>query len=170
MRKTRRLALFSMVTGATIALDQITKAWARTALSHRPVTLLGGMVRLAHSENVGAFMGLGAGLPPALRTLIFSVFAGVILIGVAVYTFTSRDLAPVGVVATSLLVAGGLGNLIDRVTREGAVTDFLNVGLGPVRTGVFNVADLAIVVGSVCLILFSWRGAPHPEESPDAAG
>jgi 2-iminobutanoate/2-iminopropanoate deaminase len=48
----------------------------------------------------------------------------------------------------ALFVAGGVSNWIDRVT-QGRVVDFLNVGVGPVRTGVFNVADLAIMVGAV---------------------
>jgi signal peptidase II len=69
-------------------------------------------------------------------------------------------------VATSLLVAGGLGNLVDRITRQGAVTDFLNIGVGQVRTGVFNVADLAIVLGVALLILSSRLGEQRLETSP----
>jgi signal peptidase II len=123
-------------------------------------------VRLAHSENVGAFMGLGASLPPASRTLIFGVFAAVLLISVTAYAFTAPNMRRLGVVATSLLVAGGLGNLVDRITRQGAVTDFLNIGVGQVRTGVFNVADLAIVLGVALLILSSRLGEQRLETSP----
>lgn len=157
---TSRLAYLCAITGATVGLDQATKALARAQLAARPpVALLGGVVRLAYSENAGAFMGLGSALPPQWRTLFFSIFSALLLVGTTAYVLTARDLTPTGVVAASLLVAGGLGNLIDRIAHRGRVTDFLNVGIGPVRTGVFNVADLAIVLGVVGLMLPLWRAS-----------
>jgi signal peptidase II len=149
-----------VVAGVTVGLDQLTKAAARAWLAPRPpITLLGGVVRLAHSQNVGAFMGMGSALPPLWRTLLFGVFAGVLLIGVAAYVFAAPDLVPSDVAAASLLVGGGLGNLIDRITQQGIVTDFLNVGIGRLRTGVFNVADLAIVLGVLGMTIPLWRAA-----------
>jgi len=56
--------------------------------------------------------------------------------------------------AAALVCSGGLGNLIDRIGRHGYVTDFLNVGIGPVRTGIFNVADFALMIGVVLLFMF----------------
>jgi signal peptidase II len=52
-----------------------------------------------------------------------------------------------------LLLAGGVGNLIDRVSQNGFVTDFISVGVGPLRTGIFNVADVAVTFGAVALVL-----------------
>jgi signal peptidase II len=52
-------------------------------------------------------------------------------------------------VSVALIVGGGVSNLIDRLRYGGYVVDFLNVGIGPVRTGIFNVADMAIMVGVV---------------------
>lgn len=148
MSTPRRLALFSIVTTLVVALDQLTKTVARAYLAPRPsISLLGNVVRLTHSENVGAFLGLGAALPPAARTLILGVFAALLLVAVTAYLFAAPGLAQLDVVAASLLVAGGMGNLIDRALRGGRVTDFISVGIGPLRTGIFNVADVAIVVG-----------------------
>ncbi len=144
-----RLLLFGLITGVTVALDQITKALARTYLAPRPpISLWGNLVRLRYTENTGAFLGLGAGLPPRARMLIFAVFAGLLLVGVIVYLLTAPGLLRTEVVAGSLIVAGGLGNLIDRITRGGRVSDFLNLGIGPVRTGVFNLADLVLMIGA----------------------
>jgi signal peptidase II len=56
--------------------------------------------------------------------------------------------------AVVLLLAGGIGNLIDRLFHGGLVIDFLNVGIGPLRTGIFNVADVAIMAGFGILILY----------------
>jgi signal peptidase II len=53
----------------------------------------------------------------------------------------------------ALVAGGGLGNLVDRFRLRGYVIDFMNLGLGPVRTGVFNVADVAIVAGVILLVL-----------------
>jgi signal peptidase II len=143
-----RLMLFSVVTVLGVALDQLTKAAARAYLASRPpIVLLDGIMRLAHSENTGAFLGLGATLPPAVRTLLFGIFAAALLAVVTVYLFTARDLTRLGVVAASLLVAGGLGNLIDRMVWDGRVTDFVSLGIGPLRTGIFNIADVFILAG-----------------------
>jgi lipoprotein signal peptidase len=58
------------------------------------------------------------------------------------------------VLAVSLFVAGGIGNLMDRIFHGGSVADFLNVGVGPLRTGIFNIADVAIMGGVLVLIFF----------------
>ncbi len=59
--------------------------------------------------------------------------------------------------AVALILAGGMGNLIDRVLQDGVVVDFINVGIGPVRTGIFNVADVAITSGVIILLAESMR-------------
>ncbi len=70
--------------------------------------------------------------------------------------------------AVVLLLAGGIGNLIDRLFHGGLVIDFLNVGIGPVRTGIFNVADMAIMAGFGILILYRGPSADASAAS-DAA-
>ena len=64
---------------------------------------------------------------------------------------------PLQILALSLICSGGVGNLLDRVRYDGHVTDFLNIGIGPVRTGIFNVADVALMAG-FALYAFQWRG------------
>ena len=63
-----------------------------------------------------------------------------------------------------LFLAGGVSNLIDRVTL-GRVIDFLNVGIGPLRTGIFNIADMAIIAGVVILIVEGVRKTYTPAVS-----
>ena len=55
-----------------------------------------------------------------------------------------------GLIAVALFASGGASNLIDRLVR-GSVIDFMNVGVGPVRTGIFNVADVAVMAGAALL-------------------
>jgi signal peptidase II len=79
------------------------------------------------------------------------------LVGASLF---ARRLGPARFVALSLVAGGGISNLIDRFLYDGRVTDFLNVGIGSLRTGIFNLADMAILAGALLLILR--RGAPTP--------
>jgi signal peptidase II len=163
----RRLGLLSLIAGVGVALDQLTKVLARVYLAPRPpIVLLGGVVRLTYDENPGAFLGLGSELPAEVRVVLFGVFAGLLLLGTGAYVLASGDLTPGEVAAVSLLVGGGLGNLVDRVLRDGRVTDFANVGIGRLRTGIFNLADVLIMAGIGWLLV---EFALHPRQREDVA-
>lgn len=73
----------------------------------------------------------------------------------------ARGLAHWQVVGLSLIASGGIGNWIDRLTNDGRVTDFLNVGIGSLRTGIFNVADMALVIGVALYFLGTSSRAPQ---------
>jgi signal peptidase II len=60
--------------------------------------------------------------------------------------------------ALALVLGGGSSNLIDRFVNDGYVVDFINLGAGPIRTGIFNVADVAITAGVLLLLVQGWRG------------
>jgi signal peptidase II len=64
-----------------------------------------------------------------------------------------RDLRPLGILGGSLIVGGGFSNLVDRIFNRGIVVDFMNMGVGGLRTGIFNVADVAIMAGVGLLLL-----------------
>ncbi|NKE71794.1 signal peptidase II [Candidatus Manganitrophus noduliformans] len=148
---------------ATVGLDRITKVIARDRLeSAPPISLFGGIVRLDYVENPGAFLGLGSGLSETTRFWIFSVLVGGFLVGLFLYVLIYRRLSVIEVAAFSLILGGGLGNLIDRVLYD-YVIDFLVVGIGRLRTGVFNVADLAITAGVGLLFLRQVRSARRQE-------
>jgi signal peptidase II len=69
-------------------------------------------------------------------------------------------------VGLALFVAGGISNWIDRATN-GSVVDFLNIGVGWLRTGVFNVADVAIMLGAGIFVLAELRrNARKPPPTP----
>lgn len=148
---------------ATVGLDRITKVIARDRLeSAPPISLFGGIVRLDYVENPGAFLGLGSGLSETTRFWIFSILVGGFLVGLFLYVLINRRLSVIEVAAFSLILGGGLGNLIDRVLYH-YVIDFLVVGIGRLRTGVFNVADLAITAGVGLLFLRQIRSARRQE-------
>jgi len=83
--------------------------------------------------------------------LIFSVATGVLLAGMTMMAIRGRWQGA-RLLGVALIVAGGASNWIDRLVI-GSVVDFLNVGIGPVRTGIFNVADVAIMLGVMLIVL-----------------
>lgn len=148
---------------ATVGLDRITKVIARERLEPGPsISFFGGIVRLFYVENTGAFLGLGSGLSETTRFWLFTLLVGGFLLGLLLYILWSSYLSLLEVIGFSLILGGGLGNLIDRVLYD-YVIDFVLVGIGRLRTGVFNVADIAITVG---VGLLFWRSirSPHRQE------
>jgi signal peptidase II len=150
----RGLAL-TMLIVAVVALDQWTKVLVRERLTPYPHSYAGGILSLLHAENEGAFLSLGANLPPATRALIFSGAVSIAVL-LALGMLVTRRVHGIDAVAVALIAAGGVGNLIDRLGRGGRVTDFLYLSVGPLHTGVFNVADVAITGGVVWLLLSSF--------------
>ena len=152
-----RLAL-TIVVLATIGCDRLTKHVASVTLAGEPShSFLGDTVRLVYTENIGGFLSLGASLPPAARTAVFTIATALLLIGMVVFAVRSHWTGW-RLVALALFAAGGASNWIDRAVR-GSVIDFLNVGVGPIRTGIFNVADMAIMLGLAVLLLARRRGS-----------
>jgi len=157
MKKATRIFLISLIAGASVVLDQVAKSFARNKLANiPPIILLDDIIRIYYSENTGAMLGLGANLAPNLRFLLLSVIAGLMLVGLLVFAWRSDSLDLLGISGIGLLVGGGVSNLIDRVIY-GRVIDFMNIGIGNLRTGIFNVADVAIMLGAGVMILWSIR-------------
>ena len=149
----KRLPLMAIM-AITIAIDQWTKHIARMSLATAAPRRF-SILTLLYAENTGAFLSLGANLPPQTRSLIFS---GVVAVALAIGIYalmTNRVGGNADAIAVAFILGGGIGNLIDRVFRGGRVTDFLYMAVGPLHTGVFNVADIAIT-GGVIWLLVSW--------------
>jgi signal peptidase II len=165
MRKLTRLLMVTTLMFTCVGCDQLTKSYARAHLDPGAVASYAhDTLRIVYTENTGAFLSLGASLSPTARAVIFQGGVGLIVLGLLLAALVWRRLRPVQIVALSLLAASGLGNLIDRIFHDGRVTDFLNLGLGHVRTGIFNVADVVGVAGA--LLLLAYRNGPQPAHPP----
>jgi signal peptidase II len=153
-----------------VALDRVTKDFARRTLSQSELrSLLGGVLTLTYAENRGAFLGLGASLPSSLRFAL-SLLANAAIIGWGlVLIVRTAYIGMPRLMSVALLVGGGIGNLIDRVQSGGAVVDFMVLRVGPLQTGVFNVADVAITGGALALAALTfWEGRqPHEQQMPE---
>ena len=161
-----KILLFVLVVG-TIGCDRVTKRFATEFISEAPSqSFLNDFVRLDYAENAGAFLGLGAKWPSWVRAGVFTLGNGLLLVALAVAAIRAQwsGASQIGI---ALFVAGGASNLVDRVLR-GTVVDFLNLGIGPVRTGIFNIADVAIMVGAGLVLFGATRPAPPSPPSIDA--
>jgi signal peptidase II len=148
----RRWGIIVLLPMVTVACDQATKHLAASSFTDViPYSLVGGVVEFLYSENPGAFLGLGSGLHHSTRFWLLTVGVGLLLLVFGAKLV--RATRPPELIGWSLVIGGGLSNLIDRLTRDGRVIDFLRVGIGEHRTGIFNVADAAIVAGLACLFL-----------------
>ena len=145
--------LLACVLAATVGCDRVTKRMAVETLAGSPDrTFLGGTVRILYAENTGGFLQSRRrpSSPWASRRAVFVGATGLLLVAVlAMVVRHRRDAA--SLLGATLFLAGGASNWIDRVAH-GKVVDFLNLGVGPVRTGVFNVADVAILAGLALLL------------------
>jgi signal peptidase II len=80
-----------------------------------------------------------------------------IVSGILGYLLFMPALSHATTIALSLIAGGGFSNLVDRMVYGGHVVDFLNIGYGSLRTGIFNIADVAIMVGATILIVRSQK-------------
>lgn len=155
LRVSGRVTLLLIVL-ATVGCDRVTKHVATTMLAGAPArSYLGNTVRLEYAQNTGGFLSLGAEWPPAARTAFFTIATGLMLALFTVYA-VRQEWDRWSACGITLYVAGGVSNLIDRIAH-GSVVDFLNLGLGSVRTGVFNVADVALMLGGALFVAGEFR-------------
>lgn len=151
---------------ANIGLDQWTKVWARTTLQFQPMkSYWNDFFRLLYVENKGAFLSLGSDLPDFWRTIALHFFPAILLVAITLYAMFSKSLNKWQVIGMSFIIGGGISNVYDRI-EYAAVTDFMNMGLFGVRTGIFNFADVSIMVGLAIMLPFAFQKEPTQEETP----
>ena len=152
-----RVRLVTLILITTLALDHLTK-WAAIVWlkDTAPIIFWGDLFRLQYATNTGAFLSLFGTLSASARFWLLVAFNAAVLSGVGWYIYSRNTITRGNAIALALILAGGVGNLIDRVFRDGVVVDFMNVGINfgqsGIRSGIFNIADLGIVGGLLMLV------------------
>jgi len=150
--------------GALLILDQFTKVLAQHLLKGAgTISYAGDTFRFTYAENTGVFLGLGSRLPEPVRFWLFTLMVGAILAFILFDTLRRDTLDRQRLMAVTLILAGGFGNLIDRVIRGGVVVDFMNMGIGRLRTGIFNVADILITTGALAFVVIEFFASRSAE-------
>jgi signal peptidase II len=149
--------LFLAITALVVLLDQLSKAWILATLRlHEGFSLIDGFFNIVHVRNPGAAFGFLAAAPPLFRYIFFIAVTLAAILLILHYLRVSRIEETSLVSALALILAGAVGNLIDRI-RFGEVVDFLDIYIGAHHWPAFNVADSAISVGAVYLIVILLR-------------
>jgi len=154
----------------TLVSDQFSKYVARRILeSSEQTTLMGGMVTFSLVENRLGFLGIVRDLPAVVQFFFLYIFVGVVLLGCLFILYRLARHNSVHTLPLALVTGGGLSNLFDRLVGDGGVTDFIMIGIGRLQTGIFNVADAYILLGSFVLgfQLFRRTARPAPPRPTD---
>jgi signal peptidase II len=148
-----RSLLILLLVGLNIGCDQLSKKVVRQELSYTDnIKVFTDHITLMKVENSGAFLSVGTELPESVKFILLTLLP-VLVLGAAMFGLLVKTRMPrLVVVGTSFLIGGGLGNLFDRL-RYGSVTDFLHIDFGIFQTGVFNLADVSIMIGISLILL-----------------
>ena len=158
MKKGLKIFLFCLSCLTLISWDRATKNLAKEKLMNKePVSYLHDTFRLEYIENTGAAMSFGDSLPKAASFWLLSILPLVFLLIIFVYVIkNAKSFSFPKMSAFALIIAGGLGNIIDRLLFDRHVSDFMNIGFENIRTGIFNLADVCVTMGAIVL-MFVYR-------------
>jgi signal peptidase II len=153
-----KLILILSIICTVVGCDQSSKYYIKHTLEkYTTYPIVGDLFVLRYTENSGGFLGLGSGLPPDLKPVLFLIIPATVLMLLFIYTLVNsiyKNVLPkIDVFGFCCLIGGGIGNLIDRTVYGGKVIDFMNFGIGELRTGILNVADLAVTLGITIIII-----------------
>lgn len=161
MSRAGRITLFNAIVAAGVVLDQLTKAWARTALAAGDAVFIPGVLNLKLVMNTGAAFSIGSG-----STWVFIIVACVIVAAAEVWAARSTTMPLPLLCSLACVASGGVGNLIDRVFA-GQVTDFFATAF--IDFPVFNVADIFVTCGVIAALIFTLRWDEEAENGDTAA-
>lgn len=154
--KVKRLIkmLFSvLIIFSNISCDQITKNKVRTEIStNETIQVINDNFILTHVENAGAAMSLGENLSPNLKIIVLQVLPLLVMIFLFIYIIKEKKMSKLSMIGISFIIGGGIGNIYDRILYD-SVTDFMYIEFGAFHTGIFNMADVSVVIGVLLLLL-----------------
>ena len=151
-----RVFVVLLIIIANIGCDQVSKRIVRRNVApDQTFSMLNDHLTVTHAENTGAFLSLGDAMPKTAKNILLSVLPLLALAFGFYYTITKRNISKTTLVGLCFVMGGGAGNVFDRIVY-GSVTDFLHIKLGYFQTGIFNLADLSIVTGTLIILFHSF--------------
>ncbi|WP_375578508.1 signal peptidase II [Marivirga tractuosa] len=140
---------------SNISCDQITKNEVRKNISYNErIEVVNDNFVLTKVENTGAALGFGSEFHPTIKLFIFQLLPILVLIYLFYFLYKKEDISKLNFIAITFFIGGGIGNIIDRVLHN-SVTDFMYLELGPLHTGIFNMADVSVTIAAFLFIISS---------------
>lgn len=142
-----RFTFLLIIVALNLGCDQVSKVVARQNIEfYEQIVVIKDRFVLTKVENTGAFLSAGSNLPEFIRIILLTVLPIVVLMYGLFYLYVNRNLPRLLQVGVCFLIGGGMGNIYDRIVY-GSVTDFVHLDLVLFRTGIFNLADVSIMIG-----------------------
>lgn len=139
-----------------IGCDQITKSIVRGHVqSNANIKVITDKITLTNVENSGAFLSVGDSLHSGIKFVLLLLLPLVVLLMGVYFVMTRKNLSPLLIFGICCVIGGGAGNLYDRIIY-GSVTDFIHIDFVIFQTGVFNAADLSIMLGMLLIMVDSF--------------
>lgn len=139
-----------------VGVDQAAKVIVRNNVEpHSYTEIIGSYFTLTKVENTGAFLSLGADASPWVKYTLLMGLPILTLLGMLIYVILKTDMDKVMAICLASIVGGGIGNIYDRIIY-GSVTDFFHIKIGAFQTGIFNIADVSVMVGAGVLVLYGF--------------
>lgn len=153
MNKLIKILFSLIIICSNISCDQITKDKARNEIeTNEIINVIDDNFILTKVENTGAALSLGENLSPQLKVVFLQGIPLLVLLLLFVYIIKEKKMSRINVIAFSFVIGGGIGNIYDRILYN-SVTDFMYVEIGSLHTGIFNMADVSVVVGTLLLLV-----------------
>ena len=152
------LLVVVIISGVNFTADRLTKIYALEHIKGQgTIKVVGNLFIMHYAENDGAFLGFGGSMPAPLKSVLLVLLPSLIVAVAIFYTAFSGNIPPGQLICLSCVIGGGIGNLYDRIFNGGVVIDFLNFGIGGLRTGILNVADLSVTFGALVFVILMIR-------------
>lgn len=137
---------------SNIGCDQLSKNIARNHIDDgEKISVISNYLTLTKVENSGAFLSVGHNLPFLAKTLLLIVLPSLALMALLIFVLHKNRMGLTDTWPMAFIIGGGIGNLYDRIVN-GSVTDFLHMNFHVFQTGIFNMADVSIMIGGVWLL------------------
>ena len=139
-----------------IGCDQVSKKIVRQNINpYQTIHLLSNHLTLTRVENTGAFLSTGDSLPKTAKNILLSLLPLIAIALGLIFILSKQNISNGMLAGFCFVIGGGIGNIFDRIMR-GSVTDFLHVKLGGFQTGIFNMADMSIMIGVAIILIQSF--------------
>ena len=149
---------FLLIIFAIVLVDQMTKGAVQQVLRlNESKSLIEGFLYLTFVENTGGAFGVGGDLHQDIKSYLFNVIPVLFCFYLLFRLWLKRNGPSALVYGYTLLIAGSLGNWLDRV-GPGFVVDFIEIYAFKIKLPAFNIADISITLGVMCLIYYAVKG------------
>lgn len=151
-----RSVIILVILAVNIGCDQVSKSIVRQKVDvYDHFGFLGDHFTILKVENTGAFLSLGDKLPATIRFILLTLIPVLALVAGLLYILIKNNFTRVTLIGIIFIIGGGMGNLYDRIVH-GSVTDFMHINFVIFQTGIFNVADVSIMIGVAMVLIDGW--------------